>query len=204
MFGWVGAERRPARGGCAGPARQAATVSRAMRGKGCVPAASVWLVVLASLLLLAGLLLDDALPQHPLKPSCRPPAWCKRGRPPQRSVAPQAAASCHQVPDARPARLPPATGSARHHRRMERLRDALERPLPTICTRNILTVLLHQLQELDDHLGGGANQDLLLAALLGIVDGLLRDVKSSRARCERLTSRQRKAMPHSPAHRRER
>lgn len=34
------------------------------------------------------------------------------------------------------------------------------------------TVLLHDLQELDDDLGGGADQDLALAGLLGVVDVL--------------------------------
>lgn len=35
-----------------------------------------------------------------------------------------------------------------------------------------LTVLLHDSQELDDDLGGGADQDLALAGLLGVVDGI--------------------------------
>lgn len=34
------------------------------------------------------------------------------------------------------------------------------------------TVLLHDLQELDDDLGRRANQDLTLAHLLGVVDAL--------------------------------
>lgn len=33
-------------------------------------------------------------------------------------------------------------------------------------------MLLHDLQELDDDLGGGADQDLALASLLGVVDVL--------------------------------
>lgn len=35
-----------------------------------------------------------------------------------------------------------------------------------------VAVLHHQLQELDDHLGGGADEYLTLAALLGVVHGL--------------------------------
>jgi hypothetical protein len=35
-------------------------------------------------------------------------------------------------------------------------------------------VLHHLLQELDDDLGGGPDQDLLLAALLGVVHAFLR------------------------------
>jgi hypothetical protein len=34
------------------------------------------------------------------------------------------------------------------------------------------TVALHDLQELDDDLGGRSDQDLTLAGLLGIVDGV--------------------------------
>lgn len=34
------------------------------------------------------------------------------------------------------------------------------------------TVALHDGQELDDDLGGGADQDLALASLLGVVDGI--------------------------------
>jgi hypothetical protein len=34
------------------------------------------------------------------------------------------------------------------------------------------TVLLHDLQELDDDLGGRSDQDLALAGLLGVVDAL--------------------------------
>ena len=34
-----------------------------------------------------------------------------------------------------------------------------------------LTVLHHLLEEFDDDLGGGADEDLALAALLGVVDG---------------------------------
>ena len=37
-----------------------------------------------------------------------------------------------------------------------------------------LTVLHHEREELDQHLGGGAQQHLLLAALLGIVHSFLR------------------------------
>jgi len=39
------------------------------------------------------------------------------------------------------------------------------------------TVLLHDAQELDDDLGAGTNEDLALAALLGVVDGIERIVK---------------------------
>ena len=38
--------------------------------------------------------------------------------------------------------------------------------------RQELTVLLHDGQELDDDLGGRADQDLALAGLLGVVDGI--------------------------------
>jgi hypothetical protein len=34
------------------------------------------------------------------------------------------------------------------------------------------TVALHDSQELDDNLGGRADQDLALASLLGVVDGI--------------------------------
>lgn len=39
------------------------------------------------------------------------------------------------------------------------------------------TVLLHDGQELDDDLGAGADEDLALAALLGVVDGVERIVE---------------------------
>lgn len=39
------------------------------------------------------------------------------------------------------------------------------------------TVLLHDREELDDDLGGGADQDLALASLLGVVDGVKRIVE---------------------------
>ena len=39
------------------------------------------------------------------------------------------------------------------------------------------TMLLHHLQELDDDLGAGADHDLALAGLLGVVDGLERIVE---------------------------
>ena len=39
------------------------------------------------------------------------------------------------------------------------------------------TVLLHHLQELDDHFGAGSDHDLALAGLLGVVDGLERIVE---------------------------
>lgn len=39
------------------------------------------------------------------------------------------------------------------------------------------TVLLHDVQETDDDLGGGADQDLALASLLGVVDGVKRIVQ---------------------------
>ena len=39
------------------------------------------------------------------------------------------------------------------------------------------TVLLHDVQETDDDLGGGADQDLALASLLGVVDGIKRIVE---------------------------
>ena len=42
-------------------------------------------------------------------------------------------------------------------------------------------MLLHHLQELDNDLGTGANQDLALATLLGIVDALERIVQDGRA-----------------------
>lgn len=44
-----------------------------------------------------------------------------------------------------------------------------------------LTVLHHERQELNDHLAGRAQQHLLLAALLGIVHGLLHSAKWERA-----------------------
>jgi hypothetical protein len=40
------------------------------------------------------------------------------------------------------------------------------------------TVLLHDLEELDNDLGGGADQDLTLASLLGVVDALKRVVQN--------------------------
>lgn len=40
------------------------------------------------------------------------------------------------------------------------------------------TVLLHDVQETDDDLGGGADQDLALAGLLGVVDGVKRIVEN--------------------------
>ena len=39
------------------------------------------------------------------------------------------------------------------------------------------TVLLHDGQELDDDLGGRTDQDLALASLLGVVDGVKRIVE---------------------------
>ena len=39
------------------------------------------------------------------------------------------------------------------------------------------TVLLHDLQELDDDLGARADHDLALAGLLGVVDGVERIVE---------------------------
>lgn len=39
------------------------------------------------------------------------------------------------------------------------------------------TVLLHDVQELDDDLGAGPDQDLALARLLGVVDGVERIVE---------------------------
>jgi len=39
------------------------------------------------------------------------------------------------------------------------------------------TVLLHDVQETDDDLGGRTDQDLALASLLGVVDGVERIVK---------------------------
>lgn len=41
----------------------------------------------------------------------------------------------------------------------------------------MLTVLLHDRQELDNDLGAGADQDLALAGLLGVVDALERIVE---------------------------
>jgi hypothetical protein len=38
-------------------------------------------------------------------------------------------------------------------------------------------VTLHDGQELDDDLGGGSDQDLALASLLGVVDGIERIVE---------------------------
>jgi hypothetical protein len=38
--------------------------------------------------------------------------------------------------------------------------------------KNKRTVLLHDSEELDDDLGGRADQDLALASLLGVVDGI--------------------------------
>ena len=35
-----------------------------------------------------------------------------------------------------------------------------------------VAMLLHDLEELDDHLGGGTDEDLALATLLGVVDAL--------------------------------
>lgn len=46
---------------------------------------------------------------------------------------------------------------------------------------NFLTVTLHNLEELDDDLGGRSNQDLTLAGLLGIVDGVESVVKNGSA-----------------------
>jgi hypothetical protein len=40
------------------------------------------------------------------------------------------------------------------------------------------TVLLHDVQETDDDLGGRADQDLALAGLLGVVDGVKRIVEN--------------------------
>lgn len=40
------------------------------------------------------------------------------------------------------------------------------------------TVLLHDTEELDDDLGAGADQDLALASLLGVVDGVKRIVEN--------------------------
>ena len=40
------------------------------------------------------------------------------------------------------------------------------------CGHGRLTVLLHDAEELDDDLGGRTDQDLALAALLGVVDGV--------------------------------
>lgn len=40
------------------------------------------------------------------------------------------------------------------------------------------TVLLHDVQETDDDLGRGADKDLALAGLLGVVDGVQRIVKN--------------------------
>ena len=39
------------------------------------------------------------------------------------------------------------------------------------------TVLLHDAQELDDDLGGRTDEDLALASLLGVVDGVKRIVE---------------------------
>lgn len=47
--------------------------------------------------------------------------------------------------------------------------------LPTSFERR--TVLLHDSEELDDDLGGGADQDLALASLLGVVHGVERIVE---------------------------
>ena len=41
-----------------------------------------------------------------------------------------------------------------------------------ICNFSILTVPLHDLEELDNDLGAGANEHLPLATLLSVVDGL--------------------------------
>ena len=41
-----------------------------------------------------------------------------------------------------------------------------------MSTRLRLTVLLHDGEELDNDLGGRTDQDLALAALLGVVDGV--------------------------------
>ena len=40
------------------------------------------------------------------------------------------------------------------------------------------TVLLHDVQETDDDLGGRTDQDLALAGLLGVVDGVKRIVEN--------------------------
>jgi hypothetical protein len=53
---------------------------------------------------------------------------------------------------------------------------------PFGCPR-ALTVLHHQRQELDEHLGGGAQQHLLLAALLRVVHGLLRGTTQTASGC---------------------
>lgn len=45
-----------------------------------------------------------------------------------------------------------------------------------MCRRK-LTVLLHDAEELDNDLGGRTDQDLALAALLGVVDGVERIVE---------------------------
>lgn len=45
----------------------------------------------------------------------------------------------------------------------------------------IRTVALHDLEELDDDLGGRSDQDLTLASLLGIVDGVERVVEDGGA-----------------------
>lgn len=44
-----------------------------------------------------------------------------------------------------------------------------------VCLR--LTVALHDLEELDDDLGGWSDHDLALAGLLGVVDGIERIVE---------------------------
>jgi hypothetical protein len=41
----------------------------------------------------------------------------------------------------------------------------------------VRTVLLHDAEELDNDLGGRTDQDLALASLLGVVDGVERIVK---------------------------
>ena len=45
------------------------------------------------------------------------------------------------------------------------------------CGHGGLTVLLHDAEELDDDLGGRTDQDLALAGLLGVVDGVKRIVE---------------------------
>lgn len=42
----------------------------------------------------------------------------------------------------------------------------------------VLTMLLHDREELDDHLGGRTDHHLALASLLGVVDGVERIVEN--------------------------
>ena len=49
--------------------------------------------------------------------------------------------------------------------------------IKTSVKKIVRTVLLHDAEELDNDLGGRTDQDLALASLLGVVDGVKRIVK---------------------------